>query len=121
MYELGDISEGEYEIAKNELENNLIGLQVSSSSSSTYTYFTDAVYEQVLEDIQTTYNYSYEAAENLLLNGGLKIYSTVDPVIQNALEEQAADDSNFPSQSSSAKAASEAMTEYTGEEVSLYA
>ena len=65
------------------------------------------------------YNYTQEDAENLLLNGGLKIYSTVDPIIQNALEDQAADDDNFPSQSSSARNASEAMSKATGDDVNF--
>ena len=118
MYELGHINEREHEIAVNQLENNLIGLTLSGDSS-TYTYFTDAVYLEVRDEIMEQYNYTQDDAENLLLNGGLKIYSTVDPVIQDALEEQAADNDNFPSQSSSARNASEAMSEATGEDVNF--
>lgn len=114
MHQLGHINDQEYEIAKSQLENNLIGL-LYPTDTSTYTYFTDAVYTQVLNDIMTQYNYTHDAAENLLLNGGLKIYSTVDPDVQTALEQQAADDGNFPSQSSAAAAASAAVTAATGE------
>jgi len=116
MYQLGHINEQEYEIAKNDLENNLIGLAYPTDTS-TYTYFTDAVYTQVLNDIMAQYNYTRDAAENLLLNGGLKIYSTVDPDVQNALEQQAADDGNFPAQSSAAAAASAAESALTGQTV----
>lgn len=108
MLELGNINQQEYDIAKNELENNLIGL-VLPNVSSTYTYFTDAVYTQVLNDIMEKYNYTSDAATNLILNGGLKIYSTVDPLIQKALEDQAADPNNFPAASSQANAATAAM------------
>lgn len=117
MHQLGHINDQEYEIARNDLENNLIGLVYPDDSSSTYTYFTDAVYQQVLSDLMDQYHYTQDAAEDLLLNGGLKIYSTVDPTIQTALENQAADDSNFPAQSSSAKSASAAMSAYTGSDV----
>ncbi len=116
MLQLGNINQQEYDIAKNELENNLIGL-VMPNVSTTYTYFTDAVYTQVLNDIMQKYNYTSDAATNLILNGGLKIYSTVDPLIQKALEDQAADPNNFPSASSQANAASAAATASTGEEV----
>ena len=118
MYELGHINEREHEIAVNQLENNLIGLTLSGGSS-TYTYFTDAVYLEVRDEIMEQYNYTADDAENLLLNGGLKIYSTVDPIIQHALEKQAADNDNFPSQSSSARNASEAMSEATGDDVNF--
>lgn len=115
MRQLGFISDEEYEIAKNDLENNLIAL-VEPTDMSTYSYFTDAVYQQVLEDIMEKYNYTEDAATDLLLNGGLIINSTVDPIIQNALEVTATDDSNFPSQTSSAAKASAAMTAYSGTE-----
>lgn len=115
MYELGHINEVEYNIAKNELENNLIGL-VEPNTGDTYSYFTDAVYNQVLDDLMSTYNYTEDAAVDLMLNGGLKVYATVVPEIQTALEEQAADPNNFPDQSTTAAKASAAVTEATGEE-----
>ena len=116
MHELGYISDREFEIATDELDNNKIAL-ILPEYSSTYTYFTDAVYSEVLDDLMDEYAYSYQDAADLLLNGGLKIYSTVDPIIQNALEEQASKSSNFPAQSDSAKAASKKLTQKTGEEV----
>jgi penicillin-binding protein 1A len=115
MHQLGFISDEEYEIAKNDLENNLIAL-VEPTDTTIYSYFTDAVYQQVLDDIMEKYNYTEDAATDLLLNGGLIINSTVDPIIQNALEVTANNDANFPSQTSSAANASAAMTEYSGVE-----
>lgn len=114
MYELGHISAIEHEAALSDLQNNNIGL-VAPVTSSTYSYFTDAVYLEVLEAIEQTFDYDEDAAVDLLLNGGLKIYSTVDPIIQGALEDQAAKSSNFPSASNAAKNASAAMTKKTGE------
>ena len=55
IHQLGHINDQEYEIAKGQLENNQIGL-LYPTDTSTYTYFTDAVYTQVLNDIMTQYN-----------------------------------------------------------------
>ena len=116
MLELGHISEKEHDIAVNELKNDLIGLKIPDYSYE-YTYFTDAVYNEVLEDLVEKYNYKEADAIDLLTNGGLQIYSTVDPVVQNALEDAAADDSNFPGQTYQAMWASEAVSAQTGENI----
>ncbi len=116
MLELGHISQKEHDIAVNELREDLIGLQIPDYSYE-YTYFTDAVYNEVLENLIEKYNYQESDAIDLLTNGGLKIYSTVDPVIQGALEDAAADDGNFPSQTYQAALASEAVSAQTGENV----
>lgn len=116
MYDLNHISKEEYDIAVDELKNNKIGL-VENKSNSVYSYFTDAVYEQVVNDIAEKYNYSKEDASTFILNNGLTIKTTVDPDVQKALENTAKDDSIFPSQSYSAQQASEAMTKEKGEEV----
>lgn len=117
MYQLGHICEEEYNIAKDEIENNKIAL-VEPANTGLYTYFTDAVYAEVLEDLMEKYNYRYDDAVDLLLNGGLRIYATIDPIIQNALDAQAADPGNFPESSYAADAASAAMTASTGEPTS---
>ncbi len=116
MLELGHISQKEHDIAIKEIENNEVGL-VMPTYSSDYTYFTDAVYTEVLEDMQEKYSLSYEETVDLLLNGGIKIYSTVDPIVQNALNSAAADDSLIADQSYEAQMASEAMSAATGETV----
>ena len=116
MKYLGYINEQEYEIAKDELENNKIGL-IFPEVASTYSYFTDAVYEQVMQDIMDKYNYTYSNASDLLLNGGLKIYSTIDPVIQDSLDNQVANNDNFPSPSYEAKSAAKAMSKKLGEDI----
>lgn len=116
LLELGHISEREHDIAINELDQNLVGL-ISPKYNADYTYFTDAVYNEVVEDLQEKYNMTYSEATELLLNGGINIYSTVDPVIQKALDYNAADDDLFVSQTWEAAQASEAMSAYTGEEI----
>ena len=119
MLELGHISEREWEIAYAEIDENRIGL-VDPEWGSDYTFFTDAVYEEVLEDLQTKYSMTYDEAVNLMLNGGISIYSTIDPVVQRTLDRYAADDSMFPDTTYEADAASAAMTELMGHTVSYH-
>ena len=75
MYEFGHICEAEYLIAVDELENNKIGLTISQNDK-VYSYFTDAVYTQVLEDLQEELDLTSDEASEYLLNKGLSIYST---------------------------------------------
>ena len=60
------------------------------------TYFSDAVYEQVKEDLVNIAGYTSAMAENLLTSGGLRIESTMDPVIQAIADEEMANPDNFP-------------------------
>jgi len=116
MYDLGHINKQEYDIAVDDLKNNKIGLK-QNKNQGVYSYFTDAVYEQVVDDIAKKYNYSKEDASSFVLNNGLTIKTTLNPIVQNALEKTAENDSIFPSQSYSASEASAAMTKKKGEEV----
>ena len=116
MYSLNHITQKEYDIAVDELKNNKIGLK-QNKNQGVYSYFTDAVYEQVVNDIAKKYNYSKEDASSFVLNNGLTIKTTLDPVVQNALEKTAENDSIFPSQSYSASAASSAMSKKKGEKI----
>ena len=68
------------------------GSVVATSS----TYFSDAVYEQVKEDLVNIAGYTSAMAENLLTSGGLRIESTMDPVIQAIADEEMANPDNFP-------------------------
>lgn len=121
MYELGHITQEEKDEATEQLKNNDFGLQ-EPPENNVYTYFTDALYENVLDDLMNSDNFAFDSrdeAENYLLNSGLKIYTTVDPKIQSVLDEKFADDSLFPPQSNTAKTASRLLTEERGEKVSL--
>ncbi len=97
MEELGWISEKEYEEAINaELILNITTRNTNESSASVYSYFTDALIEQVIADLNTQYGYPREVAANIIFNGGLEIHSTVDPKVQRIMEEVYADESVFP-------------------------
>lgn len=101
MLELEFITQEEYDeaIADTEAVYERIGLydtdyQVSNTTSGSY--FSDAVYEQVLEDLVEIAGYSESMAESLMTSGGLRIESTMDPTIQKIMDEEFADPENYP-------------------------
>lgn len=67
------------------------------SSSTVYTYFEDELIDQVINDLMSIKGYSRTQAQNLVYSGGLQIMTTQDPDIQAILDEEYADESNFPS------------------------
>ena len=83
MYELEYISESEYNEA---LEEELVFVADISSTISKQSYFVDQIIEDVLKDLQSEYGYTEAVAANLLYNGGLKIYATVDKGMQKTAE-----------------------------------
>jgi len=60
------------------------------------TYFTDYLTTEVAQDLAEKYSMSMEKAELLIHTGGLRIYSTIDQDIQNAINTEFSDDWNFP-------------------------
>ncbi|MBE6916176.1 MAG: PBP1A family penicillin-binding protein [Ruminococcaceae bacterium] len=84
-------------------------------------YFTDAVIEEVIDDLIETYGYSYQVAEQMLYSGGLEIYTTVDVDVQNAIEDVMENNANFPTYSTKAQpeCAMVVMDPYTGDVVGL--
>ena len=111
MYELEMISESEYNNAINTPLN--ITKNEKKSSRSISTYFAEAVYNDVLADLQNQKGYSKEFATQQLTNGGLRIYCTMDTGIQDAIDRVYHDKDNFPS--SSAQSAMVVMDPYNGE------
>ena len=67
----------------------------NNEDSSINTYFTDALIDDVLEDLIAA-GYNETQAYTLIYSGGLKIYSTQDPKIQKICDDAFADESNFP-------------------------
>ncbi len=67
---------------------------------SMQSYFVDQVIEDVLRDLQKKLGISSIAANNLLFTSGLKIYCTMDPYVQNIMDEVYRNVDNFPSNES---------------------
>lgn len=72
-------------------------VEVSNSSDNTvYSYFEDALNEEILNDLMTIKGYTYTQAHNTLYSGGIQVFSTWDRNIQKILDEEYSDESNFP-------------------------
>lgn len=94
MLELGKITQEEYDEAVNyELVFKKGEL---AANGATTTYYVDAIIEAVIEDLMETKNITKGVATKMLYSDGLKIYSTIDPDIQKAIDEAYANDSWFP-------------------------
>lgn len=94
MYDQGLISKEDYDGAVNsELVLNIT--EAEQSTKDVHSYFTDELRRQVQADLMEQYGYSKEVASTMVLSGGLQIYATVDPYIQNIMEEAYRDENTF--------------------------
>lgn len=94
MYELGKITENEYETAKNsklELDPTYTKEQHAMTS-----YFEDQLVNDIINDLVERKNYTEEFAKSQVYNGGYKIYATIDPKIQSSMESVFENRANFP-------------------------
>ena len=102
MLELGFITDEEYEeaMADTDAVYDRIKLHDIDFQTTTNTtagsYFSDAVYEQVRDDLVNIAGYSESMAETLLTSGGLRIESTMDPTIQAIADEEFSNPENYP-------------------------
>lgn len=89
MLKQGYISQEEYDQA---LAEDVIGELITDSeerSVQVFSWFEDALLLQIVEDLITAYRYEEAEAWDLIYSGGLTIYSTVDPKLQDICEEEA--------------------------------
>ena len=103
MYETGKISKEVYE----EATEKDLGLHETSANSqqNIYSYFVDAVIDDVIADLQKEKGYTETFATQQVFSGGLKIYTTMDKDIQNIMEDIFENSGNFPSGAKNAQAA----------------
>lgn len=94
MADLGYITTEERDAAIAEPLDFSRGEEISKESQ-VYTWYEDAVIKDVLDDLQTTYNWSYERAKTVLFSGGLQIYTCMNPTIQAVVDEVYNDRSNL--------------------------
>ena len=73
-------------------------LQTAAITEDTtpYSYFTDALIEDVIQDLMDEKGYSETQAYNLLYSEGLTIKSTQDLAIQQICDEEASNDAYYP-------------------------
>ena len=87
MLELGYINNDEYNNAINEVDTGLKFTKGEiETKNSIYSYHTDALISQVIEDLEEQKNISEEFATNYLYMGGLTIHSTQNTSIQEETE-----------------------------------
>ncbi|MBQ4651023.1 MAG: transglycosylase domain-containing protein [Firmicutes bacterium] len=95
MHEQGYISDAEYEEAKATELKDIVNPSLDALNTVS-NYFADYVIKTVISDLQEEYGYDYSKAYNLVYNGGLNIYTTMDSQAQAVIEKEFKDDDNFP-------------------------
>ncbi len=112
MRDLGYITESEYASAS---ASDLVVSNAHKENQGRITsYFSDQVVNDVIEDLMEQKGYSNDFATQQVYNGGLKIYATIDPDIQDIMESVFTDTSNFPHTGKGAQSAMIVIDPYTG-------
>lgn len=75
------------------IENNNIEYM---NNTSVYSSFTDAALSQLISDLQTKKGYTEAQAQQLAFAGGLSVFTTQDPSIQQICDEEFQNEENFP-------------------------
>ena len=92
MHQLGRITDEEYKAALEE-EITIIAEDGTTASSQVNSYFVDALIEEVAADMVEQGKFdSKDAAVSALYTNGYKIYCTMDPDVQAAVEEVYSDE-----------------------------
>ena len=87
MKDLGFVQDEEvYNAAVAKTEEGLPFSKGNVSSNSGYTYHTEAVISQVINQVVEEKGISEELAKNYIYSSGLTIYSTVDPNVQSQID-----------------------------------
>lgn len=121
MLEQGYITQEEHDAAVAE-ELNFDNGKDTEANSTVYTWYEDAVIDQVLEDLQEAYDWSEEYAKTQLFSGGLEIYTCMNPDVQAAVDEIYNNRENLNYTSSTGQALQSAITvvdNKTGDVVAL--
>ncbi len=80
------ITKEEYEEAINYDIKFQLNKKTESVNNVAYSYYTDAVINQVENDLMAKYGYTAKTASDKINYGGLKIYSAVNPKVQKAMD-----------------------------------
>lgn len=81
------ITQAEYDEAlADNVYDRIMNVKNTSSGSSAYSYYTDALISQLMEDLMNLKGYTQTQAYNLVYRGGLQIYSCEDSELQKYAE-----------------------------------
>ena len=91
------ITKAEYEEAMaDNVYDRIQETSTITADTTPYSFFTDELISQVINDLQEQKAYTYTQAINALYSGGLKIYSTQDTAIQKICDEETNNPDNYP-------------------------
>ncbi len=97
MNEEGYITESEYQYALNQ-ELDLVLDKTSgedTSSDNVFSWYKEAVFSDVQAALMKKFNTDKYAASMMIYSGGLKIYTVMDPFVQDTLEEVYENDTEY--------------------------
>ena len=118
MYEQGYISKEQYDEAMAQ-ELVFVRSESEESTQTIYSYYAEAVINDVLNDLVEQKGVSRDTARTLLYSGGYQVYSCYDASIQQAIDDVYTDLDNMPQRPSASgqqfESAIVIMDPYTGE------
>ncbi len=97
MLDQGYCTQEEYDIAMaDDVYTKIQSVNEEKDTSSYYSYYVDALIDELIQDLQKEKGYTQTEAANLIYTTGLNIYTNQDPEIQKICDEVYADEANFP-------------------------
>ena len=97
MLSQGYITSEEYDEAlADDVYARIQNVNEETKNTSIYSYFVDELTEQVKSDLMTQKGYTETQAEYALYSGGLSIYTTQDPGMQQICDEEFSNEDNYP-------------------------
>lgn len=97
MLEQGYINQEEYQAAlADNVYERIQNINDETQEASPYSYYVDAVIDQIMTDLQEQKGYTQTQAYNMLYSGGLSIYTAQNQSIQQICDEEFANPGNFP-------------------------
>ena len=97
MNELNHITETQYQEAlKDDVYTRISESVNNRGNAKIFSYFTDAVITQVVEDLEEQKGYSHQDAFRMVYRGGLQIYSTQNTQMQQISDKIINDKNNYP-------------------------
>lgn len=92
MLDQGYITQDEYdEAVADNVYDRILETAAVTTNDEPYSYFVDALIEQLVKDLKTEKGYTETQAYNLIYSGGLTITATQDTEIQKICDEEVAD------------------------------
>ncbi len=90
-----DISDEEAAAAENKENGEEKKKEETKEDSEVFSYFTDALIDQLVNDLVEKKGYTKDRAEDVLYTGGYKIYATLDTSVQNVVDKVFTTDTNW--------------------------